>query len=73
MIAMELVEDGDANRPDADLTKALVAEASRNGLILLSCGILGNVIRILVPLTIEEDVLSEGLDILAGSFEKAAG
>ena len=56
MIAMELVHDGDADKPNAELTKAIVAEAAKNGLILLSCGIRGNVIRFLPALTITDDL-----------------
>ncbi len=66
MVAMELVEDGDASRPDANLTRAVVQEAARRGLILLSCGVRGNVIRFLVPLTASDEIVAEGLDILAG-------
>jgi 4-aminobutyrate aminotransferase/(S)-3-amino-2-methylpropionate transaminase len=64
MVAMELVVDGDAHRPDADLTKALVRLASAKGLVLLSCGIYGNVIRLLAPLTASDAVIDEGLDCL---------
>lgn len=71
MIAMELVHNGDADQPDADLPKVLVAKASEKGLILLSCGIRGNVIRLLTPLTIQQDVLAEGLDILAEVIQEA--
>ena len=70
MVAMELVRDGDVGQPDADLTKALVARAAENGLILLSCGVRGNVIRILVPLTIGEAELGEGLERLEKSFRE---
>jgi 4-aminobutyrate aminotransferase/(S)-3-amino-2-methylpropionate transaminase len=65
MIAFELGEGGDATRPAADLTKKLIARARELGLILLSCGIYGNVVRILVPLTAEDAVVDEGLAILA--------
>ena len=68
MIAIELFENGDLARPDAALTKRVVAEAARRGLILLSCGTYGNVIRILVPLTASDALLDEGLKILADSF-----
>lgn len=64
MVAIELVEDGDANRPNAALTKALVQAAALRGLILLSCGVRSNVIRFLAPLTIEDEVLTEGLSRL---------
>jgi 4-aminobutyrate aminotransferase/(S)-3-amino-2-methylpropionate transaminase len=68
MVAMELVKDGDVNQPDAELTKALTLEAGRRGLLLLSCGVRSNVIRILAPLTIPFDHLEEGLEILFESF-----
>ena len=68
MIAMELVKDGDANQPDPELTKALVTQASQSGLILLSCGVYGNVIRFLPALTISDDLINEGLDIVERCF-----
>lgn len=73
MVAMELVKNGDVNQPDADLTKALVAAVAKNGLLLLSCGVRGNVIRILTPLTIPFDHLDEGLAILGEQFAACAG
>jgi 4-aminobutyrate aminotransferase/(S)-3-amino-2-methylpropionate transaminase len=69
MVAMELVSDGDADKPNPDLAKALTIKAAELGLILLSCGVRGNVIRILVPLTIKPQHLEEGLDILKEAFE----
>jgi 4-aminobutyrate aminotransferase/(S)-3-amino-2-methylpropionate transaminase len=72
MVAMELVQDGDVGKPDADLTKALTAEAAKKGLLLLSCGVRSNVIRILTPLTIPFDHLDEGLGILAAAFDSCA-
>jgi 4-aminobutyrate aminotransferase/(S)-3-amino-2-methylpropionate transaminase len=65
MVAFELGEAGDPQRPAADLTKKLTARARELGLILLSCGIYGNVVRILVPITVEDAVVDEGLAILA--------
>ena len=73
MVAVEFFHDGDHARPAADLVKAIVAEALKRGLLLLSCGIYGNVLRLMVPLTIEQNVLDEGLDILAASIEAVAG
>ena len=64
MMAMELVKDGDAAQPDADLTKALVGKAYEHGLALLSCGARGNVVRFLPALNISDDLINEGLDIL---------
>lgn len=67
MSAVEFVEDGDAARPDAARTAAVVAAARERGLLLLSCGVRGNVIRFLPPLTIPMDQLDDGLD----TFEAA--
>ena len=65
MIAMELVQDGDANQPADGLTRELVQDAAQRGLILLSCGVRGNVIRFLPALTISDGLIEEGLDIVA--------
>jgi 4-aminobutyrate aminotransferase/(S)-3-amino-2-methylpropionate transaminase len=65
MIAFELGEGGDPHRPAAELTKQLTVRARELGLILLSCGVYGNVVRILVPITAEDAVVDEGLAILA--------
>jgi 4-aminobutyrate aminotransferase/(S)-3-amino-2-methylpropionate transaminase len=64
MIAVELVKSG-TTEPDADLTKALCAGAHAAGVIVLSCGTYGNVLRFLPPLTISDELLEEGLDVLA--------
>ncbi len=61
MVAMEFMQDG---KPSPELTAALVAKARSKGLILLSCGIYGNVVRILVPLTVPDAQLQRGLDII---------
>jgi len=65
MIAMELIENGDAEQPNPTLTKAIVGAASKKGLILLSCGVRSNVIRILPALTIPDEIITEGMDILS--------
>ncbi|MBS0442707.1 MAG: 4-aminobutyrate--2-oxoglutarate transaminase [Proteobacteria bacterium] len=67
MVAIELFEPG-TKTPDAELTRQVVAEAARRGLVLLSCGTYGNVIRVLVPLTASDALLDEGLRILADAF-----
>ena len=72
MMAMELVNDGDADKPDADLTKALVGKAYENGLALLSCGARGNVIRFLPALNISEALIDEGMDILEACLAELA-
>jgi 4-aminobutyrate aminotransferase/(S)-3-amino-2-methylpropionate transaminase len=73
MVAMELVRGGDVNQPDAELTKALSARAAELGLILISCGVRGNVIRVLAPLTIPFEHLDEGIAILEKAFSDCAG
>ncbi|MCF6216346.1 MAG: 4-aminobutyrate--2-oxoglutarate transaminase [Emcibacter sp.] len=65
MVALELIKDNDPMQADADLAKALVQAAAKAGLILLSCGTRGNVIRFLAPLTISDDLLAEGMEILS--------
>ena len=72
MVAMELVKNGNAHEPDAELTKALVQRAAVNGLVLLSCGVYSNVIRFLMPLTASETIVAEGLDILERSLRELA-
>jgi 4-aminobutyrate aminotransferase len=64
MVAFELVAEAGTHTPDPDATKALTAKALEKGLILLSCGYYANTIRILSPLTIEDETLEEGLDML---------
>jgi 4-aminobutyrate aminotransferase/(S)-3-amino-2-methylpropionate transaminase len=64
MVAMELVKEGESCQPDAELAGNLVNSAWRNGLILLSCGTRGNVIRFLPPLTISDELVREGIDIV---------
>jgi 4-aminobutyrate aminotransferase/(S)-3-amino-2-methylpropionate transaminase len=71
MAALEMVRDRNQQHADPDLTRALVQRAGANGLVLLSCGIYGNVIRLLAPLTISDSVLGEGLDILERSLSEA--
>jgi 4-aminobutyrate aminotransferase len=72
MLALELVEDRAAKVPAAGLASAAVNAARERGLILLSCGLYSNVIRILVPLVVEDDDLARGLDILEESLRAEA-
>ncbi|PKO44790.1 MAG: 4-aminobutyrate--2-oxoglutarate transaminase [Betaproteobacteria bacterium HGW-Betaproteobacteria-3] len=73
MVAIELCQRGQPQQPDANLTKALASEAARRGLILLTCGTYGNVVRVLVPLTVSDAILDEGLDIIAASLSALQG
>jgi 4-aminobutyrate aminotransferase/(S)-3-amino-2-methylpropionate transaminase len=72
MVAMEMVRERRADAPDAEITKALVQAAGRRGLVLLSCGVYGNVIRFLAPLTLPDAQLAEGLAILEAALEDVA-
>ena len=72
MVAIELVKNCSADQPDPDLTKALVQAAGRRGLILLSCGVYGNVIRFLAPLTIPDALMKEGFNIFEQALDEVA-
>ena len=73
MVAMELISAGDSSRPNPELTREVTLKAGEMGLVLLSCGVRSNVIRILVPLTIKSKHLEEGLEILDAAFRACAG
>ncbi len=68
MIAFDVVKSRGGNEPDPDTTKKILAAAAARGLILLSCGVFANAIRLLMPLTISDELLEEGLDILEASL-----
>jgi len=73
MFAFELIKPGTVNTPDDVATKALTAKAAELGLILLSCGVYANSIRVLVPITIEDAVLAEALVILEKALRAVRG
>jgi 4-aminobutyrate aminotransferase/(S)-3-amino-2-methylpropionate transaminase len=72
MLAMELVEDRESKKPATDKAKALVGRCYEKGLVLLSCGNFGNVIRTLMPLVITDEQLDRGLAILEESLESVS-
>ena len=72
MVAFELVQERGGNSPDADTVKLLTAKALEHGLVVISCGIFGNCVRLLAPLTIPDAQLEEGLDILEKSLREIA-
>ena len=72
MVAVELFRDRERTQPDAALTQAVVAAAAERGLLLLPCGVYGNVVRVLVPITASDAVVDEGMDILEQALEAAA-
>ena len=70
MIAMELVQPGTKD-PNAAAAKAIVNYCNQRGVIALSCGTNGNVIRLLPPLVITDEQLADGLDVLAAAVRSA--
>ncbi|ARC57830.1 4-aminobutyrate aminotransferase [Frondihabitans sp. 762G35] len=70
MIAVEIV-DPVTGEPDAALTSKIAAGSHANGVILLTCGTYGNVIRFLPPLSISDDLLHDGLDVVRQALEAA--
>ncbi|MHB1689937.1 MAG: 4-aminobutyrate--2-oxoglutarate transaminase [Thiomonas sp.] len=67
MVAVEFA-DPKTGAPDADMTKRVQAAALERGLILLSCGVNGNVLRFLFPLTIPDALFAEALDVLQAAL-----
>jgi 4-aminobutyrate aminotransferase/(S)-3-amino-2-methylpropionate transaminase len=68
MLAVELVTPDGSKAPDAALTASIAAACHQQGLVTLTAGTFGNVLRFLPPLVISEELLREGLDILEGAF-----
>jgi 4-aminobutyrate aminotransferase/(S)-3-amino-2-methylpropionate transaminase len=73
MMAFELIKNNDPFQPDADTCKKLIAYCANNGLIVISAGVNGNVIRVLSPLVISEDLLNKGLDIIENGLKEILG
>ncbi|PPK51130.1 4-aminobutyrate--2-oxoglutarate transaminase [Marinobacter persicus] len=71
MAAFELVESKESHKPRPDLAAAVIKKAKEKGLILLSCGLFGNTIRFLMPVTIEDEILEEGLAIVEEALKEA--
>ncbi|WP_312601314.1 4-aminobutyrate--2-oxoglutarate transaminase [Pseudomonas luteola] len=72
MIAVELGEDGDVHKPNGALASQIVVRAREKNLIMLSCGTYGNVLRILVPLTVSDEDLQRGISIIGECFDELA-
>ena len=70
MIAMEFVKNNDPYQPDGETCQALVKACSERGLIIISAGVHKNVIRVLCPLVISQQLLIRGLDIIEEELEK---
>jgi len=71
MLAIELVQAG-SKEPNPELTKAVAAACLKEGVIILTCGTYGNVIRLLPPLVISDELLTDGLDVLAAAIKANA-
>ncbi|MER5219143.1 4-aminobutyrate--2-oxoglutarate transaminase [Streptomyces flaveus] len=70
MLAIELVKDPSTKEPNPEATAALAKACHQEGLLVLTCGTYGNVLRFLPPMVIGEELLSEGLDILEQAFTR---
>ena len=68
MIGLEFMEGG---RPAPEITKRVIHAAQERGLLILSCGVDENVIRLIPPLTIPEEELDKGLEILEAALAAA--
>lgn len=64
MVAFDIMKQRGSNEPDADRTRDITTRAWKSGLILLTCGLYGNTIRLLVPLTASDAILDEGMSLL---------
>jgi 4-aminobutyrate aminotransferase/(S)-3-amino-2-methylpropionate transaminase len=71
MLAIELVRDAASKTPAPDLTSAVVAAALARGLMLITCGVYGNCIRVLVPLVVTDAELDEALGVWEEALETA--
>jgi 4-aminobutyrate aminotransferase / (S)-3-amino-2-methylpropionate transaminase / 5-aminovalerate transaminase len=64
MCAIEFVEDSSSGNPNKELVQEIIQAAHQNGLIIMSAGLYGNIIRLLTPLVVTDEQLSEGLEVL---------
>ncbi len=70
MIGIELVKDQKTKEPAKEETGQIIKECLSQGLVLISAGIFGNVIRMLMPLVVTDEQLERALNILDGAFAK---
>ncbi|MBL8906181.1 MAG: 4-aminobutyrate--2-oxoglutarate transaminase [Rhizobiales bacterium] len=68
MVAFEVVTEHGGSKPDAAGAKALAAKCLERGLLILTCGVYSDTIRLLTPLTASKEILKEGLDILEAAI-----
>lgn len=72
MVAMELVKDATTKEPDAHAASDILAAAHQRGLVLIKAGMFDNVLRVLVPLSVTDEQLQQGLDIFEAAFTTVA-
>tara|TARA_Y100001934_G_C12218771_1_gene709714 strand:+ start:138 stop:419 length:282 start_codon:yes stop_codon:yes gene_type:complete len=72
MIAIELVKDRDTQEPATEMTVDVLRRSLDKGLVVISCGVHGNAVRVLVPLTAADETIDEGLDIIEQSLIEAS-
>lgn len=73
MLAIELVKDRNTKEPAKDETGEIVKQCYKHGLVILNAGVLGNVVRMLMPLVITGEQLDAGLDILENAIKRVTG
>jgi 4-aminobutyrate aminotransferase/(S)-3-amino-2-methylpropionate transaminase len=71
MLAMEFVTDKKSKTPNPDASSKVIKECLSSGLMILKAGLYNNCVRLHPPLTIEEDLLDTGMDILDKAIKKA--
>jgi 4-aminobutyrate aminotransferase / (S)-3-amino-2-methylpropionate transaminase / 5-aminovalerate transaminase len=73
MIALEFVQDAQTKEPAPALVDRIIVEAREQGILLLKAGLYGNVLRILVPLVIDDPLVEQSLDTLSEVIRSVAG
>jgi 4-aminobutyrate aminotransferase/(S)-3-amino-2-methylpropionate transaminase len=73
MMAMEFVKNGDPLQPDADTCTALMNACAKRDLVVITAGTEKNIIRVLSPLVISDELLNKGLDIMEEELDKICG
>ena len=73
MIALELVKDPASREPAADDVLAVVKYCAEHGLLTMRAGLYANCLRLLMPLTLTDDQLQEGLDVLEDGLRSVLG
>jgi 4-aminobutyrate aminotransferase / (S)-3-amino-2-methylpropionate transaminase / 5-aminovalerate transaminase len=64
MCAIEFIKDASTNHPNKEIVQEIIQSAHQNGLIIMSAGLYGNIIRLLTPLVVTDEQLTEGLEVL---------